>query len=174
MLVFLIITLISKLTQCPVLASPIYPPNATQPSIRSNSKSSDKWTESGWFKTQADIVSITISCPSRFAQLVYSPVMYSMISIHGQALLRRDWHSEHRSEFLLTQLVRISSLSPLVEGLSLDLVLAVQNMEASGTIDKDQAIEFSALEGSLSMMSKGTALQIERLRISLTGWVCSS
>ncbi|KAF9466155.1 hypothetical protein BDZ94DRAFT_249341 [Collybia nuda] len=33
-------------------------------------------------------------------------------------------------------------------------LLAVQNMEASGSVDKDQAIEFSALEGSLSMMSK--------------------
>jgi hypothetical protein len=28
-------------------------------------------------------------------------------------------------------------------------------MEASGTVAKAQAIEFSALEGSLSMMSKG-------------------
>lgn len=34
-------------------------------------------------------------------------------------------------------------------------VLAVQNMEASGAIMKDQEIEFSALCGSLSMMSKG-------------------
>jgi len=33
--------------------------------------------------------------------------------------------------------------------------LAVQNMEASGTVDKTQEIEFKALEGSLSMMSKG-------------------
>ena len=32
-------------------------------------------------------------------------------------------------------------------------VLAVQNMQASGTIAQD--IEFKALEGSLSMMSKG-------------------
>lgn len=34
-------------------------------------------------------------------------------------------------------------------------VLAVQNMEASGTVAKEQDIEFKALEGSLSMMSKG-------------------
>lgn len=35
-------------------------------------------------------------------------------------------------------------------------MLAVQNMEASGKLvrDKDNDIEFSALEGSLSMMSK--------------------
>jgi len=33
-------------------------------------------------------------------------------------------------------------------------LLAVQNMEASGTVDKGQEIEFTALEGSLSMMSK--------------------
>ncbi|KAF5373287.1 hypothetical protein D9615_007374 [Tricholomella constricta] len=33
-------------------------------------------------------------------------------------------------------------------------LLAVQNMEASGTVVKEQEIEFSALEGSLSMMSK--------------------
>lgn len=35
------------------------------------------------------------------------------------------------------------------------VVLAVQNMEASGTVAKAQEIEFKALEGSLSMMSKG-------------------
>lgn len=35
------------------------------------------------------------------------------------------------------------------------LVLAVQNMEASLSIAKSQEIEFKALEGSLSMMSKG-------------------
>ena len=34
-------------------------------------------------------------------------------------------------------------------------VLAVQNMEASGTVAKAQEIEFKALEGSLNMMSKG-------------------
>ncbi|KAF8892172.1 hypothetical protein BD779DRAFT_1784373 [Infundibulicybe gibba] len=33
-------------------------------------------------------------------------------------------------------------------------LLAVQNMEASGTVARDQEIEFSALVGSLSMMSK--------------------
>ena len=36
---------------------------------------------------------------------------------------------------------------------SWNTVLAVQNMQASGTITQD--IEFKALEGSLSMMSKG-------------------
>ena len=36
-------------------------------------------------------------------------------------------------------------------------VLAVQNMEASGTIAKEQDIEWAALGGSLSMMSKGTS-----------------
>ena len=35
-------------------------------------------------------------------------------------------------------------------------MLAVQNMQASGTITQD--IEFKALEGSLSMMSKGSPL----------------
>jgi len=39
-----------------------------------------------------------------------------------------------------------------------ELVLAVQNMEASGTVVKAQEIEFNALEGSLSMMSKGVSL----------------
>ncbi|KAF8997922.1 hypothetical protein BDQ17DRAFT_1362850 [Cyathus striatus] len=33
-------------------------------------------------------------------------------------------------------------------------LLAVQNMEASGTIAKDQEVEFNALSGSLTMMSK--------------------
>ena len=33
-------------------------------------------------------------------------------------------------------------------------MIAVQNMEASQTIPKDQEVEFSALSGSLSMMSK--------------------
>lgn len=36
-------------------------------------------------------------------------------------------------------------------------MLAVQNMAASGTVIKDQEIEFNALSGSLSMMSKGSA-----------------
>ena len=35
------------------------------------------------------------------------------------------------------------------------LVLAVQNMDAHGTVPMGQEIEFSALEGSLNMMSKG-------------------
>lgn len=39
------------------------------------------------------------------------------------------------------------------------VVLAVQNMEASGTVMKDQEIEFNALCGSLSMMSKGACLR---------------
>ena len=34
-------------------------------------------------------------------------------------------------------------------------LLAVQNMEAAGNIDRSQEIEFAALQGSLSMMSKG-------------------
>jgi osomolarity two-component system sensor histidine kinase SLN1 len=33
-------------------------------------------------------------------------------------------------------------------------VLAVQNMEATGSVPKDQELEFKALTGSLSMMSK--------------------
>lgn len=37
------------------------------------------------------------------------------------------------------------------------LVLAVQNLEASGIVSKSQDIEFKALEGSLSMMSKGAS-----------------
>lgn len=37
-------------------------------------------------------------------------------------------------------------------------MLAVQNMEASGAITKRFEIEFNALEGSLSMMSKGKML----------------
>ena len=36
-------------------------------------------------------------------------------------------------------------------------LLAVQNMAASGVVMREQAIEFKALEGSLSMMSKGTS-----------------
>jgi osomolarity two-component system sensor histidine kinase SLN1 len=38
------------------------------------------------------------------------------------------------------------------------IVLAVQNMEASGIVPRAQEIEFKALEGSLSMMSKGKQL----------------
>ena len=39
-------------------------------------------------------------------------------------------------------------------------MLAVQNMKAVGAIGKDheQDVEFAALEGSLSMMSKGKSL----------------
>lgn len=42
-------------------------------------------------------------------------------------------------------------------GLIALLVLAVQNLEASGIVSKSQDIEFKALEGSLSMMSKGAS-----------------
>jgi osomolarity two-component system, sensor histidine kinase SLN1 len=34
-------------------------------------------------------------------------------------------------------------------------LLAVQNMDAGGVVPKEHEIEFKALEGSLSMMSKG-------------------
>jgi len=37
------------------------------------------------------------------------------------------------------------------------LVLAVQNMGASNSIPQSQEIEFTALTGSLSMMSKGAS-----------------
>ncbi len=37
-------------------------------------------------------------------------------------------------------------------------LLAVQNMEASGTVVKDQEIEFDALKKSLTMMSTGKSL----------------
>jgi hypothetical protein len=41
-------------------------------------------------------------------------------------------------------------------------VLAVQNMEAAGVIkDKEKDIEWLALEGSLSMMSKGTKRSVK-------------
>jgi hypothetical protein len=36
-------------------------------------------------------------------------------------------------------------------------VLAVQNMDASDMVSKGQEIEFNALEGSLTMMSKGAS-----------------
>ena len=34
-------------------------------------------------------------------------------------------------------------------------------MEASGTVAKDQEVEFKALEGSLSMMSKGACFALQ-------------
>jgi len=43
------------------------------------------------------------------------------------------------------------------------VVLAVQNMEATSSISKEQDIEWSALGGSLSMMSKG----MSGIRVSL-------
>ena len=49
----------------------------------------------------------------------------------------------------------------LLHGLNIEnTVIAVQNMEAYGVIRKDDeaALEFSALQGSLSMMSKGSCL----------------
>lgn len=46
-------------------------------------------------------------------------------------------------------------------------MLAVQNMEASGIVPRAQEIEFKALEGSLSMMSKGEYIYLASLaRIS--------
>lgn len=43
-------------------------------------------------------------------------------------------------------------------------VLAVQNMEATGIVPRAQEIEFKALEGSLSMMSKGKCISYFLLR----------
>jgi len=43
-------------------------------------------------------------------------------------------------------------------GVQCPSVLAVQNMEAAGAIAKEQELEFYALEGSLSMMSKGISV----------------
>ena len=43
-------------------------------------------------------------------------------------------------------------------------MLATQNMEASGVVPKAQEIEFKALEGSLSMMSKGARIRVFRPR----------
>ncbi len=37
-------------------------------------------------------------------------------------------------------------------------------MEASGTVVKDQEVEFKALEGSLSMMSKGACPSVWSIR----------
>lgn len=45
-------------------------------------------------------------------------------------------------------------------------LLAVQNMQASGIITQD--IEFKALEGSLSMMSKGRLIPLGRSFRKLT------
>jgi hypothetical protein len=38
------------------------------------------------------------------------------------------------------------------------IVLAVQNIEASGTVSKPLELEFNALSGSLTVMSKGKLL----------------
>jgi osomolarity two-component system sensor histidine kinase SLN1 len=59
---------------------------------------------------------------------------------------RSAWDSKRRLTSYVFHEVRV----PLNTAL-----LAVQNMEASGTIGKDQQLEFDALCGSLSMMSKG-------------------
>lgn len=57
--------------------------------------------------------------------------------------------------------------------LMFNLVLAVQNMEASGVIAKTQEIEFKALEGSLSMMSKGRLLfACQSVQYCLTAFDC--
>ncbi|KAG6850671.1 hypothetical protein H0H93_010399 [Arthromyces matolae] len=60
-----------------------------------------------------------------------------------------------RSSCSLRQPKKLSSTNekPLIPSGNSPL-LAVQNMDASGTVAKEQEIEFSALEGSLSMMSK--------------------
>lgn len=81
--------------------------------------------------------------------------MMSHCFLNNFSLLSNNVLCHYRCEFRLILLV--SHLSHYIVGsnLSLLLVLAVQNMGASGTIAKEQEIEFSALEGSLSMMSKG-------------------
>jgi hypothetical protein len=66
----------------------------------------------------------------------------------------------HRSGYLSIQHVGIGKVSPLSCIDQESIVLAVQNMKAVGAIGKDheQDVEFAALEGSLSMMSKGESL----------------
>ena len=51
---------------------------------------------------------------------------------------------------------KLPTMSPLWELKCRRSVIAVQNMEASGIVAKEQEVEFRALEGSLSMMSKGS------------------
>ena len=64
----------------------------------------------------------------------------------------------HGSEFCWILHVRAHDTSTRYElNLILYSVLAVQNHKASGTIVKDQEIEFNALCGSLSIMSKGVS-----------------
>jgi hypothetical protein len=66
----------------------------------------------------------------------------------------------YRSAFHSIQLVRDTThICGVCSGTSVS-VLAVQNMDASGTVDKSQELEFKALEGSLSMMSKGGLFDI--------------
>jgi len=70
----------------------------------------------------------------------------------------------------------------ILHQLTSNQVLAVQNLEASGIIAKDQAVEFNALEGSLSMMSKGEFPPFFPLNASVTWplqsstmcWTCES
>ena len=50
----------------------------------------------------------------------------------------------------------------------INVVLAVQNMEATGAFKKD--VEWTALNGSLSMMSKGRALRIILSSRALNAW----
>ncbi|TFK48405.1 hypothetical protein OE88DRAFT_1713978 [Heliocybe sulcata] len=57
--------------------------------------------------------------------------------------------SKRRLTSLIWDLAGVQVRVPLNTAL-----LAVQNMEAAGTVPKNQQIEFKALEGSLSMMSK--------------------
>ena len=70
---------------------------------------------------------------------------------HFLCLPRSSCASQHRP--CVFTLLLVTSLGKGLHAIcSIDAVLAVQNMQASGTVTQD--IEFKALEGSLSMMSK--------------------
>lgn len=79
-----------------------------------------------------------------------------------------------QSDLLWLTRIRLIQLS-LTDGIMFYVVLALQNLEATGSIKKAQELEWVAMGGSLSMMSKGSLSHFLLFGVlAITYILCSS
>lgn len=129
---------------------------ATQDTVQRNSKGASQRTQRSRFEASTYVVNVPF-----MLLIVRVPDRSSQLCLSWWVLLR-SWHVPEvyivactgpcAPEYSACVLPTIISTFPLT---FVVVVLAVQNMEASGLVTKAQEIEFMALGGSLVMMSKG-------------------
>ena len=129
--------------------------------IQSDAKGADEWAQGVRVQAPSHVVSMIHY--HGFDHANWQNAWSDMSSMISHLFTTHAWQSSdvtgcmHRSESHWTLHVShyVQSYFLNDELNNLFAVIAVQNMEASNTIQKDQEVEFSALSGSLSMMSKG-------------------